>query len=115
MLYHIPQLRLLDGIDIYIEEKVKAENLHGIDLNDRDKIFKAMLPQETFVDRRISVYEDIEEESDDEISADETLGEGLEFAGAKNASITTENESVARQYVGELFDRIEAEENIVWN
>ena len=112
VLYHIPQLRLLDGIEIQIEEKVKAENLHGIDLNDRAQIFKAMLPQETFVDRRISVYDDIDEESDDEISADETLGEGQELAGPAQASIYTENESVARLYVGELFDRIEAEENL---
>ena len=47
------------------EEKAKAENLHGVDLNDREKIFKAMLPQENFVDRRINVIEDIEHESDD--------------------------------------------------
>ena len=44
VLYHIPQLRLLDGNLIQAEEKVKAENLHGVDLNDREKIFKAMLP-----------------------------------------------------------------------
>ena len=62
---------MLDGVEINAEEKVKAENLHGVDLNDREKIFKAMLPQETFIDRRIAVYEDIEEESEDEISADE--------------------------------------------
>ena len=111
MLYHIPQLRLLDGIEIQIEEKVKAENLHGIDLNDRAQIFKAMLPQETFIDRRIAVYDDIDEESEDEISADETLVGGQELAGLAQASIYTENESVARLYVGELFDRIEAEEN----
>ena len=111
VLYHIPQLRLLDGIEIQIEEKVKAENLHGIDLNDRAQIFKAMLPQETFIDRRIAVYDDIDEESEDEISADETLVGGQELAGLAQASIYTENESVARLYVGELFDRIEAEEN----
>ena len=45
---------MLDGVEIIAEEKVKAENLHGQDLNDRDKIFKAMLPQENFVDRRIA-------------------------------------------------------------
>ena len=47
------------------DEKVKAENLHGVDLNDREKIFKSLLPQEEFVDRRICVYEDINIESDD--------------------------------------------------
>ena len=60
VLFHIPQLRSLDGVLIQAEEKVKAENLHGTDLNDREKIFKAMLPQEQFVDRRLSVFEDIE-------------------------------------------------------
>ena len=59
---------MLDGVDIIAEEKAKAENLHGVDVNDREKIFKAMLPQENFVDRRINVFEDIEEESEDEIS-----------------------------------------------
>ena len=44
VLFHIPQLRMLDGVDIIAEEKVKAENLHGIDLNDREKIFNTMLP-----------------------------------------------------------------------
>lgn len=73
VLYHIPQLRMLDGVEIIAEEKVKSENLHGIDLNDREKIFKAMLPQESFVDRRIAVFEDIEDDSEDEISADDTI------------------------------------------
>ena len=44
VLFHIPHLRMLDGVEINAEEKVKAENLHGVDLNDREKIFKAMLP-----------------------------------------------------------------------
>ena len=94
---------MLDGVDIIAEEKAKAENLHGVDLNDREKIFKAMLPQETFVDRRIAVYEDVEEESEDEVSAEETCTDPMR---GKNKSVTTENESMARMYVGELFERI---------
>lgn len=43
-MYHIPQLRMLDGVDINAEEKVKAENLHGTDRNDRETIFKSLLP-----------------------------------------------------------------------
>jgi len=39
ILFHIPQLRMLDGNDILSEEKVKAENLHGLDKSDRDIIF----------------------------------------------------------------------------
>ena len=35
VLFHIPQLRTLDGTMIQAEEKVKAENLHGVDINDR--------------------------------------------------------------------------------
>jgi hypothetical protein len=30
-LFHMPQLRMLDGVEITGEEKVKAENLHGYD------------------------------------------------------------------------------------
>ena len=44
VLFHIPQLRQLDGVQIIAEEKAKSENLHGVDLKDREQIFKAMLP-----------------------------------------------------------------------
>jgi hypothetical protein len=44
---------MLDGVDIIPEEKVKAESLHGVDLNDKKTIFKTLLPEETFVDRRM--------------------------------------------------------------
>ena len=44
VLYHIPQLRDLDGVQIIAEEKAKSENLHGVDLKDREQIFKTMLP-----------------------------------------------------------------------
>jgi hypothetical protein len=67
VLFHIPQLRMLDGVEIIAEEKVKSENLHGADVNDRQKIFAVMLPQENFVDRRINVYQDIEEESEEDM------------------------------------------------
>ena len=96
---------MLDGVDIIAEDKAKAENLHGVDLNDRDKIFKVMLPQESFVDRRIAVYEDVEEESEDEISADETMNDALNPNMHK--SIATDNEVEARQYVGELFTKVQ--------
>ena len=64
-MFHIPQLRQLDGQIIQAEEKVKAENLHGIDLKDREKIFLSQLPQEKFIDRRLFTYEDIDPESED--------------------------------------------------
>jgi Leucine-rich repeat (LRR) protein len=66
MLFHIPQLRMLDGVNITSEEKIKAENLHGFDQSDRELIFQSLLPDEQFVDRRLQVIEDVELESDSE-------------------------------------------------
>jgi hypothetical protein len=56
---------MLDGVDIAAEEKVKAENLHGVDRNDRQTIFSSLLPEEKFVDRRMACIEDIDPESED--------------------------------------------------
>ena len=60
---------MLDGVEITGEEKVKAENLHGYDYQDREIIFKSLLPEEKFVDRRIGKIEDVpgEIDSDGEI------------------------------------------------
>jgi protein phosphatase 1 regulatory subunit 7 len=57
---------MLDGCEVLAEDKVKAENLHGVDLNDRETIFKTLLPQETFVDRRVATFELLENESEDD-------------------------------------------------
>ena len=59
-------MRKLDGVEILSEEKIKAENLHGLDLNDRELIFKNLLPEENFVDRRIHLVEDVPLESESE-------------------------------------------------
>jgi Leucine-rich repeat (LRR) protein len=64
VLFKIPQLRCLDGVEISCEEKIKSENLHGLDLNDRETIFKSILPEEKFIDRRINKIEDVEPESE---------------------------------------------------
>lgn len=53
-------------MDVLSEEKIKAENLHGLDLNDRESIFRSLLPEEKFVDRRIYVVEDVPLESESE-------------------------------------------------
>lgn len=66
VLFHIPQLRSLDGMEILSEEKIKAENLHGLDLKDRELIFASLLPEEKFVDRRIHLLEDIPPETESE-------------------------------------------------
>ena len=63
-LFHMPQLRMLDGVQITSEDKVKAENLHGYDQQDREIIFKSLLPDEKFVDRRIGCIEDVPQEVD---------------------------------------------------
>ena len=60
----MPQLRMMDGVEIINEEKVKAENLHGYDYQDREIIFKSLLPEEKFIDRRITLIEDVIPESD---------------------------------------------------
>jgi protein phosphatase 1 regulatory subunit 7 len=39
------------------EEIVKAENLYGMDLEDRKRIFKEVLPEEDFIDRRVHINE----------------------------------------------------------
>jgi hypothetical protein len=63
---------MLDGVEIIAEEKVKAENLHGVDRPDRETIFTSMLPQEKFVDRRLNMIEDLEVESEDPESEENT-------------------------------------------
>lgn len=55
---------MLDGVEITSEEKVKAENIHGYDTQDHEIIFKSLLPEEKYVDRRISKIEDVAAESD---------------------------------------------------
>jgi hypothetical protein len=60
---------MLDGCEVLAEDKAKAENLHGVDFNDRETIFKTLLPQEAFVDRRVYTFEMLENESDDEDGA----------------------------------------------
>ena len=57
---------MIDGVEITSEEKVKAENLHGFDFQDREIIFKSLLAEEKFVDRRIAAIEEVPPESDSE-------------------------------------------------
>ena len=103
VLFHIPQLRMLDGMEIQAEEKVKAENLHGVDLADRETIFKALLPQENFVDRRLNVYEDIEPESEDNDDSTMPVPKSMSGNNSSTANASMSVNSVARNYVGELI------------
>ena len=93
-------------------EKIKAENLHGADLSDRELIFKTLLPQEKFVDRRITVFEDIEPESEDPESEEEPSIESKKGDHSKHLSgNSSERAALARTYVGELIQRVEFGDN----
>lgn len=103
---------MLDGVDIMAEEKVKAENLHGVDNNDRQTIFTSLLPEEQFVDRRMQMIEDLEVESDDPDSED--LSQFLtrkENNSSHVQSSVGSGSSIARRYVGELIQRVEYGQN----
>lgn len=54
----------MDGVLTKTEEFVKSENLYGLDLEERRKIFKEILPDEEFIDRRINIGELIEPETE---------------------------------------------------
>ncbi|KRW99030.1 hypothetical protein PPERSA_11631 [Pseudocohnilembus persalinus] len=64
VLYRLPGLRVLDGVLTTPEEFVKSENLYGLDLEERREIFKEVLPEEEFIDRRINIGELIEPETE---------------------------------------------------
>lgn len=125
VLYHIPQLRMVDGSEVLAEEKVKAENLHNCDLKDRELIFNTLLPQEKFVDRRICTFEDIEVESEDSESDDEasqrprsSTSRPITKKNSNASGSITSRENLARSYVGELINRVEFNDGkadfIVW-
>jgi len=108
VLFHIPQLRMLDGVDIAPEEKVKAENLHGVDKNDKETIFTSLLPEEKFVDRRMAMIEELEQESEDADVEDlsQFLSRNYQSQNQQPSDCPSGG-SMARRYVGELIQRVE--------
>jgi hypothetical protein len=119
----MPQLRVLDGVECLSEEKVKSENLHGFDCQDREIIFKSLLPEEKFVDRRIGQIEDVANESDSDIdvgnntfasgtgaqrviSQKEVSNQSNYNSGSVNSSRVLQS-NLAKQYVGELISRVD--------
>jgi len=109
-LFHMPQLRIIDGTEITAEEKVKAENLHGFDQQDREIIFKSLLPEEKFVDRRISKIEDVPAEPDSGEEGEVVMNHQMSLNSANvSSSITSKGmkDTLARQYVGELISRVD--------
>ena len=105
----MPQLRMIDGVEITSEEKVKAENLHGYDLQDREIIFKSLLPDERFVDRRIATVEDVPGESDSDEGGLAHMSSPLsqEAVASSQNSVKVAADSMAKQYVGELIQRVD--------
>ena len=111
-MFHIPQLRMLDGVEATSIEKAKAENLHGYDQQDREVIFKSLLPEEKFIDRRILRIEDVQPESDSEEGAHDSAvltNRSPNHTGSIVASHNSETaaNTMARQYVGALISRVD--------
>eukprot|EP00747_Dinoflagellata_sp_TGD_P162907 gnl/TRDRNA2_/TRDRNA2_181049_c0_seq1.p1 gnl/TRDRNA2_/TRDRNA2_181049_c0~~gnl/TRDRNA2_/TRDRNA2_181049_c0_seq1.p1 ORF type:complete len:571 (+),score=111.94 gnl/TRDRNA2_/TRDRNA2_181049_c0_seq1:69-1715(+) len=59
VLNRLPGLRWLDEEAVSAKEKVKADAIYGADVGKRNEIFSELLPQETFVDRRLVTMENI--------------------------------------------------------
>lgn len=59
ILHRLPRLRWLDELAVSAEEKAKADVMYGADVEKRKDIFTKLLPEETFVDRRLVTEEDI--------------------------------------------------------
>mmetsp|Transcript_11324 Transcript_11324/g.26067 ORF Transcript_11324/g.26067 Transcript_11324/m.26067 type:complete len:389 (-) Transcript_11324:111-1277(-) len=57
VLHRLPRLRLLDEHIVIAEEKIKAEVIYGSDVDRRQQIFQALLPEEPFEDRRLVKHE----------------------------------------------------------
>lgn len=114
---------MLDGVEIISDEKVKAENLHGYDLQDREIIFKSLLPEEKFIDRRIGRIEDVqpESESDDGSGGGDLRQEHSRVLSGSDGYVATsvaeshktdkeaikKADTMARQYVGELISHVD--------
>lgn len=64
--FKLPQLASLDGVNVAAEEKIKAENLYGLDVEDRKALFEQIFPGQNFIDRRLVTSEMLDLESDSE-------------------------------------------------
>lgn len=53
VLHRLPRLRSLDAQIAPAEEKVKADLIYGVDVEQRQQTFNGLLPDEKFVDRRL--------------------------------------------------------------
>jgi len=65
VLHRLPRLRSLDAVPATANEKVKADLIYGADIDMRQEIFTELLPEETFVDRRLITDEGIAQLEED--------------------------------------------------
>jgi hypothetical protein len=98
---------MLDGVEITSEEKVKAENLHGYDQQDREIIFKSLLPDEKFVDRRIGTIDDVPPESDNDEGNEKEIMNMSQGKVSSGMNSVKGRDNMAKQYVGELISRVD--------
>eukprot|EP00933_Yihiella_yeosuensis_P011371 TRINITY_DN11862_c1_g6_i1.p1 TRINITY_DN11862_c1_g6~~TRINITY_DN11862_c1_g6_i1.p1 ORF type:complete len:1129 (-),score=239.47 TRINITY_DN11862_c1_g6_i1:167-3553(-) len=57
VIHRLPRLRSLDSQQVSAEERVKTDLIYGADVECRREIFEQLLPEETFVDRRLVTEE----------------------------------------------------------
>jgi len=93
VIHRLPRLRVLDGQAVPAEEKVKADLIYGADVEARTEIFKQLLPEETFVDRRLVTAEGIMEQ---ELEAYGAHGEAGPFGQPLEATKRRPSEPLPR-------------------
>ena len=120
--YKLPQISTLDSLKISAEEKIKAENLYGLDIEDRKALFNQIFPGQMFIDRRLITSEmlDIESlsEEEDEYVHVKTNSDSKypsrtlsKINSRENIDPMSINEVLlfSKRYVGELIERAEQE------
>ena len=127
VLFLLPQLRSLDETEVGAEEKIKAENLYGLDVEDRRALFGNIFPGQPFEDRRLERAEilDIESDSDDDKLSpidDPRLSTRHIKSSRSDLSKTTQRStssiskqhliSTSRKRVGELIDRTNSDQEV---
>ena len=119
--YKLPQLRTLDGEILTAEEKIKAENLYGLDIEDRKALFNQIFPGQLFIDRRLVTSEmlDIESESEEDegyitsknSNTDSKLASRiLSKVGSRDnidSAAMAEILAFSKRYVGDMIEREE--------
>lgn len=74
VLHRLPRLRCLDSVQVTAEERVKTDLVYGADIETRREIFESLLPEETFVDRRLMTEEKIAQMELDEFGQNGDVG-----------------------------------------